>query len=163
MKKIIFQFEFSEIDRCQMAIKKKMWDRFNFCSLEKIPCFFLAVFWFLKLRRFWILQLLPTSSEVMHTFTSRKRLNSEDHCIEVSIESKKAKIMENFSALTPKNGLNPKPAGGGAKKLVIKNLKAKPTLPDNFQVNLINKINKKELFCFQFSFDEFFSSNQSVT
>ena len=72
----------------------------------------------------------------MHTFTSRKRLNSEDHCVDVTLESKKAKIMENFSALTPKNGLNPKPsgAGGGAKKLVIKNLKAKPTLPDNFQV-----------------------------
>ena len=138
----------------------------------------------LKLWRFWILQLSPTSSEVMHTFTSRKRLNSEDHCIDVSIESKKAKIMENFSALTPKNGLNPKPSGaggGGAKKLVIKNLKAKPTLPDNFQVYLSDKITKKNFFYLisfsvkskcnsakqyrtiafsrifiQFSFDEFF-------
>ena len=144
-----------------MAIKKKIWDRFCFWFIEKIPCFFLAVFWFLKLRRFWILQLLPTSSEVMHTFTSRKRLNSEDHCIEVSIESKKAKIMENFSALTPKNGLNPKPAGGGAKKLVIKNLKAKPTLPDNFQVNLINKINKNNFLYSIFNW-WVFPSNQIV-
>ena len=63
--------------------------------------------------------------------------------------------MENFSALTPKNGLNPKPAGGGAKKLVIKNLKAKPTLPDNFQVNLINKIDEKELFVFKFHLTSF--------
>ena len=95
----------------------------------------------------------------MHTFTSRKRLNSEDHCIEVSIESKKAKIMENFSALTPKNGLNPKPSGaggGGAKKLVIKNLKAKPTLPDNFQVYLSDKLTKKNFFYFQVLFDKFF-------
>ena len=50
--------------------------------------------------------------------------------------------MENFSALTPKNGLNPKtPEGsGGAKKLVIKNLKVKPTLPNNFQNKAVEKL-----------------------
>jgi len=53
--------------------------------------------------------------------------------------------MENFSALTPpkngKNGLNTKESGGGgAKKLVIKNLKVQPTLPNNFQSKAIEKL-----------------------
>ena len=56
--------------------------------------------------------------------------------------------MENFSALSPKNGLS-KPnllgpataaSGGGAKKLVIKNLKARPSLPDNFESKAVDKL-----------------------
>ena len=48
--------------------------------------------------------------------------------------------MENFSALSPKNGLNPRPSAGGAKKLVIKNLKPKPVLPENFQAKAVDKL-----------------------
>ena len=107
----------------------------------------------------------------MHTLTCRKRLNSEEESFDISLDNKRAKIMENFSALTPKNGLTPKPAGGGAKKLVIKNLKVKPTLPDNFQVysgslydfvNLCKNLSKfvyLPLRCNKsVQFDEFFQS-----
>ena len=51
--------------------------------------------------------------------------------------------MENFSALTPRNGLNSGPSrggGGGARKLVIKNLKPKPVLPENFQAKAVDKL-----------------------
>ena len=50
--------------------------------------------------------------------------------------------MENFSAISPKNGLNTKSkeGGGGAKKLVIKNLKVQPTLPNNFQTKAVEKL-----------------------
>ena len=62
---------------------------------------------------------------------------------------------QNFSALTvAANGINSFPSGGnvksaaigsGAKKLVIKNLKAKPTLPENFQSRSFDKLKRAVL------------------
>jgi hypothetical protein len=62
---------------------------------------------------------------------------------EISLTNSKRPLleMENFSALPPKNGLSNKDlTGGGAKKLVIKNLKVKPSLPDNFQTKAVDKL-----------------------
>ncbi len=64
---------------------------------------------------------------------------------EVKLYNSQLKAMENkcqnFSALAPKNGFTTgKPISGGAKKLVIKNMKAKPTLPDNFQEKAVEKL-----------------------
>jgi len=91
--------------------------------------------------------LTPLStSGVASTLTRKRPLESDPDSEDLN---NKAKVrittginMENFSALTPKNGLNPKtPEGsGGAKKLVIKNLKVKPTLPNNFQNKAVEKL-----------------------
>ena len=62
---------------------------------------------------------------------------------------------QNFSALSVgSNGIKSFPSGGnikssalgtGAKKLVIKNLRAKPTLPENFQTKSLEKLKRAVL------------------
>jgi len=92
--------------------------------------------------------LTPLSSSGAASTLTRKRPLESDADSEDLNNKTKVRIttsgvnMENFSALTPKNGLNPKtPEGsGGAKKLVIKNLKVKPTLPNNFQSKAVQKL-----------------------
>ena len=90
--------------------------------------------------------LTPLSSSGAASTLSRKRPLESDPDSEDLSQKAKVRItgvtMENFSALTPKNGLNPKSqeGGGGAKKLVIKNLKVQPTLPNNFQSKAVEKL-----------------------
>ena len=94
--------------------------------------------------------LTPLSSSGAASTLSRKRpLESDPDSEDLTSDTlRQAKVritgvtMENFSALTPKNGLNPKSqeGGGGAKKLVIKNLKVQPTLPNNFQSKAVEKL-----------------------
>ena len=74
------------------------------------------------------------------TGVKRKHLSSEENQVE---NKKLATMMEetkraNFSALANTNGVAKttliKPATGNVKKLVIKNLKEIPKLPENYQV-----------------------------
>ena len=98
--------------------------------------------------------LTPLSNSAAASTLNRKRpLESDPEDPEDLTSSPKIRQitgvnsnMENFSALTPKNGKNglntksQESGGGGAKKLVIKNLKVQPTLPNNFQSKAVEKL-----------------------
>ena len=109
---------------------------------------------FVKLAVHTASMLTPLSNSAAASTLNRKRpLESDPEDPEDLTSSPKIRQitgvnsnMENFSALTPKNGKNglntksQESGGGGAKKLVIKNLKVQPTLPNNFQSKAVEKL-----------------------